>query len=1076
MRRLILGLFLLLAAAPLAAQDRDVGRLTAFLESQLSGAGRTVQIDGFAGALSARASLDRLTIADAQGIWLIVEDASLDWNRAAVLRGEIDITTLRADRIQLLRRPLSEDGGLPPAAATPFQLPELPVSIAIGAIETPDLVLGPDVIAPSVPQSRFSILGSARLANGSGDIRVQAQRLQGPEGRFALVASFDAATRAATLDLELTEAEGGLAATLLDLPGAPSVDLSLAGTGPLSDFSARLGLNTDGQTRLAGTVDVRQAAANGAVAVAADISGDLTALFDPELRSFFGPDLSLQVQAQNDPLDGLRLDRVSLQAAALSLEGRAEIDAEGWPRSLALNGRIGRAGDGPTRLPLPGAPVAVQSADLRLSYDRARSDQVTGQVQIAGLDLPTANVTEARLGLTGTLSPVTRLFDLGLTLQATGIATDQPDLAAAIAADVLGTAQVQGGGDRPVSVTALSIRNGDLDLSGRVDFDAPTEGVRTRFDLALQAQDLDRFAGLADRALGGRLTARLTGQATLLSGAFDIDLDGQSTDLRTGTPTLDPLFQGRSTLRLSAQRDETGLGIDALSLRSQHGQVDLSAAFGRDGPSGTLSVQIASLDRVLPGLPGPASLRADLRPTTGDRARLQASAQGPAGLALTLSGTVDPGFSDLDLRASGGAALALANPFLGTRRAAGNLRLDLGLRGRPDLRNLQGRVDLINATLTDPALPVTLRQGGGRVDLQGGQARLNVTAAGNAGGSLSLRGTVQAARPYSAGLTLALNQLVIRQGETLQSDLSGRLRIEGPLAGGPLVQGALQLGPTEIRLTQLNSGQSAAIPGLRHVGEPAAVRQTRALAGVLNTAAAPGGPDRGLPLDIQIRAPGQVFVRGRGLDAELGGALQLRGTTSDMQPQGQFSLIRGRLDLLGRRLTLTEGRASLQGSLVPDIRLLATAQNAGTQLTVALSGPANAPALTLTSDPDLPQDEALAQFLFGRGVGQLSPLQAAQLASAIVTLTGDGSPGLLDRLRASTGLDDLDLAAGSPEDGPAVRAGKYLSENVYSDVVIGADGRSAVTLNLDVSPSLTLRGTADNRGSTGLGVFFERDY
>ena len=82
LRRILLLLSLavmLPLAAPAPAQDRkddasitrmaleaedDKGFLTRLLQSRLSGAGRTVQIDGFHGALSSRATFDRITIAD----------------------------------------------------------------------------------------------------------------------------------------------------------------------------------------------------------------------------------------------------------------------------------------------------------------------------------------------------------------------------------------------------------------------------------------------------------------------------------------------------------------------------------------------------------------------------------------------------------------------------------------------------------------------------------------------------------------------------------------------------------------------------------------------------------------------------------------------------------------------------------------------------------------------------------------------------------------------------------------------------------------------------------------------------
>ena len=50
----------------------------------------------------------------------------------------------------------------------------------------------------------------------------------------------------------------GLAATLIGLPGEPAVDLSVAGSGPVADFTADVRLLSDGSERLAGQVRVGQ--------------------------------------------------------------------------------------------------------------------------------------------------------------------------------------------------------------------------------------------------------------------------------------------------------------------------------------------------------------------------------------------------------------------------------------------------------------------------------------------------------------------------------------------------------------------------------------------------------------------------------------------------------------------------------------------------------------------------------------------------------------------------------------------------------------------------------------------------
>ena len=125
----------LVLSLPAAAQDQDdKGFLVSKIQELLSGAGRQVSIDGFQGALSSAASFDRMTISDSEGIWLILEDVVLDWNRSALLRGRLEVEELSAGRIDIPRLPKGEEQVLPDAEATPFtlpKLPELPVAINI---------------------------------------------------------------------------------------------------------------------------------------------------------------------------------------------------------------------------------------------------------------------------------------------------------------------------------------------------------------------------------------------------------------------------------------------------------------------------------------------------------------------------------------------------------------------------------------------------------------------------------------------------------------------------------------------------------------------------------------------------------------------------------------------------------------------------------------------------------------------------------------------------------------------------------------------------------------------------------
>ena len=101
--RVLVVLLSLLCALPALADDRGV--LQAFLEDNLSDAGREVRITGFQGALSSTATIDQMTIADAQGVWITLRGLTLSWSRAALLRGRLEVAELSAQAIDLPRLP-----------------------------------------------------------------------------------------------------------------------------------------------------------------------------------------------------------------------------------------------------------------------------------------------------------------------------------------------------------------------------------------------------------------------------------------------------------------------------------------------------------------------------------------------------------------------------------------------------------------------------------------------------------------------------------------------------------------------------------------------------------------------------------------------------------------------------------------------------------------------------------------------------------------------------------------------------------------------------------------------------------
>ncbi|MBE0452327.1 translocation/assembly module TamB domain-containing protein [Roseovarius autotrophicus] len=1407
---LLLSLVLTLFAAPLPAQQVDEdsgGFLEQLLEDNLSAVGRDVRIRGFVGALSSQATMAQMTIADAEGVWLRLSGVTLDWSRAALLRGRVEVNRLTAQEIEIVRPPQPGPEITPEIAeARPFSLPELPVSINIGELTAETVILGAPLLGEEI---RLSITGAITLGSGEGSATLEARRLDG-RGAITLDAGFANATRVLALDLAVDEAPGGIAATLLNLPGAPALALSVTGTAPLDDYAADIRLATDGTDRLTGRVAVT-APADANSRFSATLDGDLTPLLPEEFRPFFGPQSALAITGSRTATGRTEIDRLSLSAAQFSLEGNLALDAANWPERFNLTGEIGN-GEAPVRLPVADPPTEITGATLTARYDAARGDRWRLEATLSGLTQPDLRLETATVRARGALlrippRGVTALTEFSLL----GLAPTDPALAQATGPALTGHATIDWREGGPLVLRAFRANAGDATLSGSAEIAALTDGFPVTGRVALSAEDLARFAPLAGQPLEGRASAAIAGSGSLLGGAFDLTITGETDRLALGIPQIDPLIAPPGTLALTARRDTTGTTLDRLLIRNAEftgtaegrlsgqsgaltitaaladlgladrrldgparvagdvgwqaggdvtltglkitamgavldltgtlspempglpvagrltaeisdlarfaaltgqplagridatltgqgvienqtgtitldaqstglalgiaqldpliastgtlhvnathdgatttlralrlaydklrltasgtgeiaaqtgevtfdagltdlspldahlsgagtakgtvardaggtitltaleaeamgatlaatgtvnpetpaatgtlsariadlarfnalsgqrlagsldltaegsgegeslrvkttlagrdlatgiadldrliaGRLELSADAGRtperieiteirlatpqltldargDGAGGpvTLDARLANLGLFLPEFPGPLATRGTVT-LVGPEARriaLALDATGPGGTTARVSGDVLDHGARLDLATSGRLPLALINRFIQPNALSGTAEFDLRAQGAPALAALSGTVRTSGTQVSLPDAGLAIDDLSGSATLGQSRATTDFTARLRDGGAVRITGPVSLVPDYAGDLTVALLGTVLSDRLIYTTTANGAVTLNGPLTGGARIGGEITLEETNIRIPSGLGPASVSLPDLRHINESAASRLTRERAGLLKETTA-SAPRRAFQLALTINAPSRIFVRGRGLDAELGGRLRIGGTSADVSPAGFFELRRGRLDILGKRLTLTEGRVTIQGSLDPWLRFVARTRIDDTEVQVIIEGLASAPEVTFASNPDLPQEEIVARLIFGRGLGDISPLQAAQLASAVATLSGGGGD-LVGRLRGGLGLADLDVSQTADGD-TQVSAGTYLSDKVYTEVTADSTGKQRINLNLDLTRSLTVKGGASNDGDSGIGIFFERDY
>jgi len=1085
----LLALCLPLATLPVIAQEEDEddsGFIVRFLERQLSDGARDVQIEGFSGYLSTTAGIERLTIADAEGIWLTLENAELDWSRRALFDGRLQIRALTATRLDVSRRPNTDPQGLtlPEAEATPFSLPDLPLSIEIDQAGIDRVSLGPDILG--LPAD-LTVSGRARLAEGEGEADLEIRRLDGPQGVFDLSGSYSNTTRILTTNLLLDEAPGGLAATLLNLPDRPAIRLAIDGTGPIDDFTADIALESDGELRLSGAATTALVRDLDMRNLALDLSGNISPLIQTEYREFFGDAVELHANARLFRSGAVEIDTLSVQSAALSLSGDLSLASDGRPQAFDLMGRVGDAtSNASIRLPVPDTDIRVQDMALTIEYDAEAGNRYVARFDLQDLETDTLEMRRLSLDANGSIVETAEGdIAVGSPVQARveGLTHSDPATANALGETASLRGQVSWVEGTPLIVTGLEVVADDLSLTGDATFQTDETRLIVNTTLEAEAGSLSRFADAAGQPLSGAVAAELSGQADLLSGAFDMVLDGQGRNLVLADGLPPGLLTGQTDLRVSALRDETGLTLREARVNGQQIRFGGSGRVSDAGSALEATARLNDIGLFVDSLSGPVDGDLVLSRSSEANApwRVQADLTGQAGIVLDLRGTAQPEAGTVNMTASGRAPLALANRAISPRSLTGTLGFEAALNGRPSLAALSGRFSTSGARLSLPIVQTAVQDISLSGNISGGRLSFDASGALTTGGALGANGTVTLTNtnlPATIDLTGQNLRLI---DPTLYEALIARagLRVTGNLANSFQVSGSVDMGETEFRVPETGIGSVANIPPITHIGETAEERRTRIAAGLgpqrSGGGSGGGGGSSRIGLDITVNAPSRIFVRGRGLDAELGGSLRIGGTTANVLPSGRFDLIRGRLNLLGTRLDLTEGSAILQGSFDPFIRLVASTRSGGYLISINVVGEISAPDVSFTSEPSLPEDEVLAQLLFGRSVSSLSPVQLLQLADAAASLAGGStSSGFLTGLRENLGLDDLDLQT-DEEGNAAVRAGRYLSENVYADVTVGG-GQTDLSLNIDLTPNVTARGSFSSDGSSSLGVFYERDY
>jgi translocation and assembly module TamB len=759
----------------------------------------------------------------------------------------------------------------------------------------------------------------------------------------------------------------------------------------------------------------------------------------------------------------------------------ASVHADGLPK--APRGTVEAHGD------LDGAPL-----QLNVSLERGGGDVVHAIIQRAdwksahidgdlasGADIEKASAhLQLRMSQLGDLDRL-----LGSTLQGSlsGSVVLAPASGHSRASIQLEAHDVAAGG---ITANGKLTANGSMDnLEIRLDAQSPALGgepasVTAETELNAGAHEL-RLASLEAKYRGQTLKLLSPTTLSFADGLSigDLKLGAQQAVLEVNgrvSPTLD--------VRASLQQVKPALinvfvpGLLAAGTIQGTAQVQGSTS----APTGKLHLEATGIraanDAAL-GLPA-VDMHADAQ-LMGNTALVDAKLNAGSASHLTLSGHA-PLSADgaLDLKLGGNLDLDLLNPLLEAsgKHVTGGIVIDTTVTGATAAPEIGGTVRLANGSMRDYTQGINLTDITGEFDGSHGTLQIKTFTARAAPGTVSVSGTIGVLQPHiPVDIKLTAKRAQPIANNIITANLDAEIHISGTAREQLNVTGTLDVNRANV---EIPSGfpPDVAVLDIRRPGQTPPPKPEKPL--IIN-------------LEISVKAPRQILVSGRGLDAELGGEIDIGGTSDTPVVSGSFDLQRGTFSLSSNQLTFTQGTVTFNGEglkkkIDPTLDFIAQTSVLETTVFVKITGLADSPKIELSSTPDLPQDEIMARLLFGESAAQLSALQVVQIGAALATLTGGGGSSLnpLTKIQKTLGLDRLTVGSAAPTStapgatsqqntGYSLEAGRYVSSRVFVAVKETTTGNSQLEVDVDLTKHLKVQTRLGNGSTTTQGTTPEND-
>ncbi|WP_298273478.1 translocation/assembly module TamB domain-containing protein [Geobacter sp.] len=790
--------------------------------------------------------------------------------------------------------------------------------------------------------------------------------------------------------------------------------------------------------------------------------------------------LDLRASLRTVSYDGVRLDAATLEAAgtrgrhtvAATLRGSGvelATTLSGGYRAGRWEGEItrlsGRDGVGPWRLASP-APLAISAGTLSLA-----PLVITG----IGAERLEAAAELAWKPLRGSVRLSWRHLELArakrwlkdVRLTGTSSGTLRGELPGGERLDLAGNASLSGGkvrwhadgreADAAINTAELSghwegsvargaPEGGRLTLKGVLGAagTVTVEGERIAFtELALQVEGNERgsLARLGLRlAGGGGMEARFSSTTPLAmaipdEGSFSGSWRG--VDLALASPWLPPELDLKG--RLSGEVSGRLLPGSRFEARGKGGIVGGAVQWRREKRRFSATLRTAEVSWEWRGetLDGAFSLALAERGEARGSFRLPLAASIPVAarpdgvLRVTLAGEV---------REKG----LVTSLFPGlVQESHGTLGVDLAVAGTWRDPKLGGSLKLVGAGAYLPAAGIRLEDLQATARLEGDRLRVDSfsvrSGPGTLSGTASLR--LQGWRPAEYRGSVTGDRFRAVHLPELQMEASPKLTFEGT--------------PEKVAVRG-----EIAVPVLlvREAKSEAPVRPSPDV--VIEGEKPPAGKQWPVALDIRVRVAlgDRVLVKAQGIDARLGGALDLTILRPDeVRSTGEIRVVKGYYKTYGVDLEIVRGRVFYAGGPIgrPTLDFLALRKVGEVRAGVTVGGTPQTPVIKLYSDPAMADTDILAYIVLGHPLGGSSQDASLVMQAAGFLLSASQSVVLQDQIRQRLGIDVLAIT--TPESGTAgYRPVTVAPPGTPAQAAPSAVSQSMVTVGKYLTPELYL--------------------